>query len=234
MITIRKAHDRGRTEAGWLHAWHTFSFGEYHDPRHTRFRTLRVINDDTVEPGQGFGRHPHRDMEIITVVLEGALEHKDSLGHGEVLRPGEVQVMSAGSGIEHSEFNPSTRERTHLLQTWIFPEQKGIPPAYGQKAFPREQRLNTFRRVAGRDKVDGDGALKINQDADVLLAALTPGGSTERALGPGRGAWVHVATGEATVNGHALKAGDAAALVDEPQISVSSKEGGDLLVFDLA
>lgn len=234
MITIRRAHDRGRTEAGWLHAWHTFSFGEYHDPRHTRFRTLRVINDDTVEPGQGFGRHPHRDMEIITVVLEGALEHKDSLGHGEVLRPGEVQVMSAGSGIEHSEFNPSTRERTHLLQTWIFPERKGIPPAYGQKAFPREKRLNAFKRVAGRDGTGDDGALKINQDANVLLAALSPGASAAYPLHPARGAWVHVATGEATVNGHKLVAGDAVAIEGETAITASSAAGGELLVFDLA
>jgi hypothetical protein len=234
MITIRKALDRGRTEAGWLHAWHTFSFADYHDPRHTRFRTLRVINDDTVEPGGGFGTHPHRDMEIITVVLEGALEHKDSLGHGAVLRPGEVQAMSAGSGILHSEFNASRSDRVHLLQTWIFPEKKGITPAYGQKAFPRTERPNTFRRVAGRDGVDRDGALTINQDADVLLCALTPGGGASHALKPGRGAWVHVALGEAVVNGHALTAGDGAALEGEASIAVSSPTGADLLVFDVA
>lgn len=234
MLTTRKAHDRGRTEAGWLHAWHTFSFGDYHDPRHTRFRTLRVINDDTVEPAQGFGFHPHRDMEIITVVLDGALQHKDSLGHGAVLRPGEVQVMSAGSGIHHSEFNASASQRVHLLQTWIFPEKKGTAPAYDQKAFPREQRLNSFRRVAGRDNTDRDAALPINQDANVLLCALTPGGSATYPLAQGRGAWVHVATGEATVNGTHLSAGDGAALEEEHAITASSPSGADLLIFDLA
>lgn len=234
MITTRKAQDRGVTEAGWLHAKHTFSFGEYHDPSHTRFRTLRVLNDDTVEPGEGFGTHPHRDMEIITVVLEGALQHRDSLGHGAVLRPGEVQVMSAGSGIMHSEFNASAAERVHLLQTWIFPEKKGITPAYGQKSFPRDARLNTFQRVAGRDDLNHDGALPIHQDADVLLCALTPGGRATHTLRADRGAWVHVAVGEAEVNGHQLTAGDAVALENETSIAASSATGADLLVFDLA
>ncbi len=234
MLTIRKASERGTTEAGWLHAKHTFSFGEYHDPRHTRFRTLRVINDDTVEPGEGFGMHPHRDMEIITVVLEGALQHKDSLGHGAVLRPGEVQVMSAGSGIMHSEFNASAHDRVHLLQTWIFPEKKSIQPAYDQKAFPRENRLNAFRRVAGRDGTNLDGALPINQDANVLLAALAPDGNAEYPLNPGRGAWVHIAAGEATVNGTPLKAGDGVSFESEFKITASSATGADLLVFDLA
>ncbi len=234
MMTIRRANDRGRTEAGWLHARHSFSFGEYYDPANMGYRTLRVINDDTVEPGQGFGLHPHRDMEIITVVLDGVLEHKDSLGHGAQLRPGEVQVMSAGRGIRHSEFNASATETVHLLQTWVLPEKKGIEPAYGQKAFPREARLNQFKRVAGRDGVSDDGALPINQDANVLLCALAPKGEATRPLREGRAAWVHVATGSATVNGTALSAGDAVALEQEAAISVSSATGADLLVFDLA
>ncbi|MGD9689088.1 MAG: pirin family protein [Phycisphaerales bacterium] len=232
-MKIRRADERGVTELGWLHSRHTFSFGDYHDPAFTRYRTLRVINDDVVEPGQGFGMHGHRDMEIISIVLEGALEHKDSLGNGEVLRPGEVQVMSAGRGVRHSEFNPSRDERVRLLQVWIFPAERGIDPAYAQKAFPRPARLDRLVRVAGPARVGDDGALPVHQDADLFLAALSAGGRAEHVLRAGRGAWVHVAVGEATVNGTALREGDAAAIEGPATVELHSSRGSDVLVFDL-
>ena len=235
MLTVRSAAERGLTEIGWLHSRHSFSFGEYHDPRHMGFRSLRVINDDLIAPAAGFGTHGHRDMEIISVVLEGALEHKDSLGHGEVLRPGEVQVMTAGRGIRHSEFNPSKTDRTHLLQVWIMPERSGLPPAYAQKAFARGEWTNRLRRVAGRDGIDRDGALAINQDADLFLAELAPNATVEHALRPGRGAWVHIATGSATVEGAALSAGDAAAIEQAPKVTIATGAApAFVLFFDLA
>ena len=234
MVKIRKSSERGQTEIDWLHSRHTFSFGEYYDLRHMGFRSLRVINDDVVEPGQGFGTHPHRDMEIITVVLEGALEHRDSLGHGEVLRPGEVQVMTAGHGIRHSEFNPSRTERVHLIQIWILPETKGLEPAYAQKKFPASEQANALRRVAGRDDVERDGALKIHQDADLYLATLSAGKSLRAPLRPGRGAWVHVATGAATVAGQQLEAGDAVSIESTTEFRISGDaEVTELVLFDL-
>ena len=233
MITIRKADERGKTEIGWLHSRHTFSFGEYFDPKFTRFRSLRVINDDIVEPGMGFGAHPHRDMEIITVVLEGALEHKDSLGHGEVLRPGEVQVMTAGRGIRHSEFNPSKVQRVRLLQVWIDPAQRGLEPAYAQKAFPRTERINRLRRVAGRSG-PADDALNIHQDADLYLAAVGAGAKVEHHVSRGRAVWVQVATGSMFLNAHAMNAGDGAAVEDEEGIRLEGVgEDSEALVFDL-
>lgn len=234
MTTLRRANDRFLTDLGWLHSRHTFSFGEHHDAAHMGYRSLRVINDDDIAPGMGFGTHPHKDMEIISIVLEGQLEHKDSLGSGEVLRPGEVQVMTAGKGIRHSEFNPSQEARTHLLQVWIMPEARGLAPAYAQKRFDAGRRVNALQRVAGRDGIERDGALKINQDANLYLATIDPGRGVAHTLLTGRGAWVHIATGNAVVNGSTLNAGDAMAIEGPGMVSLS---GGDrvaeVLLFDL-
>lgn len=234
MPTIRSADERFLTDLGWLHSRHTFSFGEHHDPAYMGYRSLRVINDDFIQPGMGFGTHPHKDMEIISIVLEGQLEHRDSLGSGEVLSPGEVQVMTAGRGIRHSEFNPSDEARVHLLQVWILPEAKGLPPAYAQKRFDAGARVNALQRVAGRDGVERDGALKINQDANLYLATIDPGKGVAHTLLPNRGAWVHVATGSAIVNGSKLDAGDALSIEGPAMLSIV---GGDhvaeVLLFDL-
>lgn len=234
MTTIRRAQERFQTEAGWLHSQHTFSFGEHHDPAHMGYRSLRVINDDIVEAGMGFGTHGHKDMEIISIVLEGELEHKDSLGSGEVLRPGEVQVMTAGRGIRHSEFNPSRDTSAHFLQIWIMPEAKGLPPAYAQRRFEPGNRVNALQRVAGRDGIERDGALKINQDANLYLASIDPGKGVSHTLLPGRGAWVHVATGSASINGQKLAAGDGISIEGPAMISiVGDKDVGEILLFDL-
>lgn len=234
MSIIRRADERFLTDIGWLHSRHTFSFGEHHDPAHMGYRSLRVINDDFVEPGMGFSTHAHKDMEIISIVLEGQLEHKDSLGSGEVLRPGEVQVMTAGRGIRHSEFNPSQDARVHLLQIWILPEAKGLAPAYAQRRFEASERVNTFQRVAGRDGTERDGALKINQDANLYLTTVDPGRGAAHTLLAGRGAWIHVATGNVTVNGSRLFTGDAMAIEGPAMVSIV---GGDhvaeVLLFDL-
>lgn len=234
-MAVRRAGDRGLTDIGWLRSRHTFSFGEYYDPRHMGFRGLRVINDDVVAPGTGFGTHGHRDMEIISIVLDGELEHKDSLGHGAVLKPGEVQVMSAGTGIRHSEFNPSAARPAHFLQVWIQPRATGLAPAYGQRAFPASERANAFRRVAGGGTPTGDGALPINADADVLLGSLNAGAAAEHALKPGRGAWLHVVRGSATVGGQRLAAGDAVSIEGGGLVRATAGDGGaELLLFDLA
>ncbi|HYF14442.1 MAG TPA: pirin family protein [Phycisphaerales bacterium] len=233
MITVRPASERGVTKFGWLDSRHTFSFGDYRDPKHVHFRTLRVINDDVVGAGGGFDTHPHRDMEIITVMLEGELVHRDSMGHQESLKPGEVQVMTAGSGLLHSEHNGSASEPAHLIQTWIFPEAKGLTPSYAQREFPVGARRDRLVRVAG--KGNGDGALPINQDAALYLSRLTAGGTATHTLAPGRGAWVHVAAGEATVNGTTLRAGDGAAIEDEATITLNGvAPETDVLLFDLA
>lgn len=233
MPTIRKATDRGRTRIDWLDGWHTFSFGEYYDPAHTNFRDLRVINDDTVAPGGGFPTHPHRDMEIITVVLDGVLAHRDSLGSEGTIRPGEVQVMTAGSGIRHSEFNGSKDKPCHLLQIWIMPEARGLPPAYGQKAFDPAARKDKLCRVAGRNATDKDGAMKINQDVDLYVTDLSKGASISHDLRAGRGAWVHIATGAATVNGAKLSTGDAVAIEGDPRVTIAGDQAGtQVLVFD--
>lgn len=235
ITTIRRADERGLTDIGWLRSRHTFSFGEYYNPRHMGFRGLRVINDDAVAPGMGFGTHGHRDMEIISIVLDGELEHKDSLGHGAVLRPGEVQVMSAGTGIRHSEFNPSQARPAHFLQVWIQPRAAGLAPAYGQRAFPAADRANAFRRVAGGTAPATDGALPINADADVLLGSLAPGATAQHALAPGRGAWLHVVRGSAEVGGNRLAPGDAAAIEGAGLIRAKAGDAGaELLLFDLA
>jgi redox-sensitive bicupin YhaK (pirin superfamily) len=232
MITLRPGHERGRTALDWLDSSHSFSFADYFDPGHMGFRALRVLNDDRFAPGSGFGTHPHRDMEILTLVLSGALEHRDSLGNGSVIRPGEVQRMTAGTGIRHSEHNPSTTEPVHLLQVWIVPEQGGLRPGYEQRSFPEAGRHNRLQLVASRD--GRDGSVRLHQDVDLLRTRLDPGGRVAHTLRPGRHAWVQVAAGAVTLNGHALRAGDGGAVSGEPSLEVVGNEGAELLVFDLA
>jgi redox-sensitive bicupin YhaK (pirin superfamily) len=232
MLTIRKAADRGVTRTDWLDSRHTFSFGDYFDPAHHHYRALRVINDDRVAPGAGFGMHPHRDMEILTYMLRGQLAHRDSMGHGEVIRPGEWQKMTAGTGIRHSEFNPSDTDPVHLLQIWIVPDTKGLTPAYEQKAFPAAEKRGRWRVVASPDR--RDGSIGVNQDVVVSAAVLKPGEAVGYDLAAGRGAWLHVATGAVTVNGRPLSAGDAAAVEGEPRVEVVGTEEGEVLLFDLA
>jgi redox-sensitive bicupin YhaK (pirin superfamily) len=232
MLTIRRAADRGVTRTDWLDSRHTFSFGDYFDPAHHHYRALRVINDDRVAPGAGFGTHPHRDMEILTCVLSGELAHRDSMGHGEVIRPGEWQKMTAGTGIRHSEFNPSATDPVHLLQIWIVPDTKGLTPGYEQKAFPADQKRGRWRVVASPD--GRDGSIRVNQDVVLSATVLQPGEAVGYDLAPGRGAWLHVATGAVTVNGQPLSAGDAAAIEGEPRVEVVGTEDGEVLLFDLA
>jgi quercetin 2,3-dioxygenase len=232
MIQIRNAADRGHADHGWLDAWHTFSFAEYYDPQHTRFRALRVMNEDRIAPGQGFGTHPHHDMEIVTYVLSGALEHKDSMGHGEVLHPGEFQRMSAGTGITHSEFNPSASEPVHLYQIWLFPEQKGIAPSYEQKRFPESGRRNRLQLVASRDAADG--SLLIHQNARIFLANLDPGAQLPHALEPDRHAWLQVLRGSVALNGHPLQTGDGAAVSEEASLTIQATSPAEIMLFDLA
>lgn len=231
MISVRAAGERGRTRLGWLDSQHTFSFGDYHDPGHMGFRVLRVINEDVVQPGQGFGAHGHRDMEIVTWVLEGALEHRDSLGSGGVLRPGEVQCMSAGTGITHSELNASKSEPVHFLQIWILPEARGLPPRYAQRAFPAPEREGRLRRVASRS--DADGSLVIHQDADLYVATLEPGAEVAHRLRPGRHAWVQVARGAVRLGSTPLRAGDGAALSEESDLRLKADAPAEILLFDL-
>ena len=229
MITVRKAADRFHTRIGWLDSWHTFSFGEHYDPRQVGFGALRVINDDTVRGGQGFGAHPHRDMEIISYVLEGALQHQDSTGGGGVIRPGDVQRMSAGTGVVHSEFNASKAEPVHFLQIWIVPERAGIEPGYEQKNFPLEERRGKLRLLASRD--GRDGSLVIHQDASVHGGVLQAGQPVSFELKPSRRAWVHAARGSLTVNGQQLEAGDGAAVSGESALQLAGD--GEVLLFDL-
>jgi redox-sensitive bicupin YhaK (pirin superfamily) len=228
MIQFRRSNERGHANHGWLDTHHSFSFDTYYDPRFMGFRTLRVINEDRVAPGSGFPTHPHRDMEIITYILEGALQHKDSMGTGSVIRPGEVQRMSAGTGVTHSEFNASKTDPVHLLQIWILPEVRGIPPSYEQKAFSRDELKNRFRLVAAKDPTEG--AVKIHQDVKLYVSVLD-GGSLTHELGPGRHAWVQVARGQVELNGQALQAGDGAAVSGEPTVGV--RGSAELLLFDL-
>ena len=232
MIAVRKSEDRGYFDHGWLKTHHTFSFDQYYDPKHVHFRSLRVINEDFVAPGVGFPTHPHRDMEIITYVLEGALAHKDSLGTGAVIRPGEGQRMSAGTGIQHSEFNASKDEPVHLLQIWILPEQKGLQPSYEQKAFPDEEKQGKLRLIAAREP--RDAAVKIHQDVELYVCKLAPGQEVAHTLREGRHAWVQVARGEVTVNGTRLKQGDGASLSEEPELKIAGAADAEVLLFDLA
>jgi redox-sensitive bicupin YhaK (pirin superfamily) len=231
MITIRRAAERGHTDFGWLDSRHTFSFGDYVDYDQMGFHSLRVINDDKVAAGGGFPMHPHRDMEIITWVLSGALEHKDSLGTGSVIRAGDVQRMTAGTGILHSEFNASKTDPVHLLQIWIFPEKRGLKPGYAQTSFPAADRKGQLKLVASRD--GREGSVSFHQDASVYAAALGAGQKVTHTLAPGRAAWVQVATGAVTLNGRRLETGDAAAVEGETALELVGVEDGETLVFDL-
>jgi redox-sensitive bicupin YhaK (pirin superfamily) len=232
MITLRKAQDRGHAEHGWLDTWHTFSFAQYHDPAHMGFSDLRVINDDRVQPGQGFGTHGHRDMEIITYVLDGALEHKDSMGNGSVIRPGNVQRMSAGRGVRHSEFNASQTEPVHLLQIWIEPNVTGIEPGYEEKHFTPDEKRGQLRLIASPDGTAG--SVTIHQNARVYAALLDGADTVMHTLAPGRKAYVHVARGSVTVNGHALAGGDGARVSGESTIGFSKGSEAEILLFDLS
>lgn len=232
MITVRKAEERGHANHGWLNSYHTFSFANYYDPAHMGFRHLRVINEDRVRAGMGFGTHPHTDMEIISYVLEGALEHKDSLGNGSIIRPGDVQRMSAGTGITHSEYNPSPSEPVHFLQIWILPAQKGLQPSYEQKMYSAEEKRGDFRLIASRD--GRDGSVTVHQDVDLYATVLSAGERAVRVISPHRHAWVQVARGEIALNGAVLKAGDGAAISEESRLAVEAKDTAEVLLFDLA
>ena len=230
MLTIRKAEDRGASRLDWLESYHSFSFSDYYDPAHMGFRSLRVINDDVVAAGGGFGTHPHRDMEIITYVLEGELEHKDSLGTGSIIRPGDVQKMSAGTGIRHSEFNHSSSAPVHLLQIWIVPERAGIAPGYQQLSFSREAKLGKLLLVAANE--DREDLIRIHQDAKMYVSVLEGSQNVRHEVASGRHAWVHVARGAVSVNGKVLRAGDAVAVSGEA-VDIAAAPGGEVLVFDL-
>lgn len=231
MITLRKSNERGQADHGWLQSRFSFSFADYQDPEHVHFGPLRVINDDWIAPGMGFGMHGHRDMEIVTYVLEGAVAHKDSIGNASTITPGEVQRMSAGRGILHSEFNPSSEEKTHLLQIWIIPEVAGGAPSYEQKRYPDQEKRGRLRLVASRD--GAEGSVRVQQDVR-MYAGLFDGAETATlALAPGRLAYVHVARGAITVNGQPLAEGDAAKLVGESTLTLSEGRAAEVLVFDL-
>jgi len=233
MIQVRRANERGHANHGWLDTYHTFSFASYRDRNHMGFRSLRVMNEDFVAPGQGFGTHPHHDMEIVTYVLEGALEHRDSMGNGEVLRAGEFQRMSAGTGITHSEFNPSMSEPVHLYQIWLFPEEKGIEPSYEQKRFSQEERQNRLQLVASRG--GDDGSLLIHQDARIYLADIAAGQRIEHELSAERHAWLQVLRGRVTLNGTPLDTSDGAAVSDEAALTIEAADGdAEIMLFDLA
>ena len=231
MLVVRKAEERGHTDLGWLDSRHTFSFGGYNDPNHMGFRALRVLNDDRVAAGQGFGTHGHRDMEIISYVIDGSLGHKDSMGNGASIVPGEVQRMSAGRGITHSEYNHDREGETHFLQIWIIPKFTGIPPSYEQKMFTDADKRGRLRLVASPDGTDG--SVTIHQDARMYAGLFDGTESGTLALAPGRLGYVHVVKGSAQVSGHALSAGDALLYADEGEVRIESGEGAELLVFDL-
>jgi len=231
MIKTRPRDDRGRTQLDWLDSRHSFSFGDYNDPDHMGFRSLRVINDDVVQPGKGFGTHSHRDMEIVTLVLEGGLEHKDSTGTSSVIRPGDVQRMSAGTGVTHSEYNPSRTEPVHLLQIWILPERTGLPPSYEQRTFSEAERRGLLRLIASRN--GRDGSVTIHQDADVYATLLEPRAEVVHRLRPGRHAWVQVARGAVGLDDHRLEAGDGAAVSEESALRIAAAAPTEVLVFDL-
>jgi redox-sensitive bicupin YhaK (pirin superfamily) len=231
MRQIRRASERGHADHGWLDTAHTFSFADYYDPAHMGFRALRVMNEDRVAPGAGFGMHPHREMEIISYVLEGELEHRDSMGHGAVLRPGELQRISAGTGVLHSEFNPSPAAGVHFYQIWLLPGQRGLPPSYEQKRFAAEQKRGAVRLVASPD--GRDGSLTIRQDAALYLAELAPNVQVKHPLEPGRHAWLQVLRGKVRAGEAQLAAGDGLAVSDERELSVTGVEDSEVMVFDL-
>jgi redox-sensitive bicupin YhaK (pirin superfamily) len=232
MITLRPDEERGRSEQGWLDSRHTFSFADYHDPRHMGFRQLRVINEDRVRPGAGFGTHGHRDMEIVSYVIEGALQHGDSMGNGSVIRPGDVQRMTAGTGVLHSEHNASRTEPVHFLQIWILPEREGLPPGYEQRHFADDERRGRLRLVASRN--GREGSVTIHQDVAILAGLLAPGEEVVHRPSPGRHAWVQLVRGVLALDGVDLAAGDGAAVSDAPAIALRAHEPSEVLVFDLA
>jgi redox-sensitive bicupin YhaK (pirin superfamily) len=231
MITVRKAADRGHFDFGWLDTSHTFSFGDYVDPAHMGFRSLRVINDDLIAPGQGFGTHGHRDMEILSWIAEGELQHKDSLGNGSVIRPGDLQRMSAGTGVQHSEFNPSPGERTRLLQIWILPRKNGLAPGYEQRQFPVAERTNRLQLVAGDGRL---GSVTVQQDVELWNAVLEPGCGVAHEFRPGRHGWLQVVGGELDLGGRTLARGDGVAFSDERSVEVRAMSAAEILLFDLA
>jgi len=231
MLNIRRASQRGVADHGWLHSHHTFSFANYYDPQHMGFRHLRVINEDRVRAGRGFGTHPHRDMEIISYVLDGALEHADSMGNGSIIRPGDVQRMSAGTGVTHSEYNHSKNAPVHFLQIWIEPEERAQPPSYEQKTFPEAEKRNTFRLVASRD--GRDGSVRIHQDVDLHASLLDPGATVHFERRPDRHLWLQVARGSVRVNDTDLVAGDGLATSDADTLEITGIEDAEILLFDL-
>jgi quercetin 2,3-dioxygenase len=230
MKEVRRAEERGHADHGWLQSHFSFSFADYYDPRFMGFRTLRVINDDIVAPGMGFGAHPHRDMEIITYILSGELEHKDSMGNGRIIKAGEFQYMAAGRGVKHSEFNPSKTEPVHLLQMWILPDESGLPSRYEERSAANAP-VGKLTLIASKD--GRDASIKINQDANLLLARLGVGNAAAHALGANRHAWVHVAEGEMTVNGERLRGGDGIALSGEEKIELAGVTNAQALIFDM-
>jgi redox-sensitive bicupin YhaK (pirin superfamily) len=232
MIRVRKAHERGHAQHGWLESHHTFSFGAYRDPDQLGFRSLRVINEDRVQPGKGFDTHSHRDMEIISYVLAGALEHKDSMNNGSVIRPGDVQLMRAGTGVTHSEYNHSDEDLLHFLQIWILPEEEGLEPAYDQRHFPLEERRNSFRLVASRD--GRQSSVRIHQDAELYVGVLEEGRSLAYSLAPERHAWVQIVRGQVRLNDIILEEGDGAAVTGEANLDVAANREAEILLFDLA
>jgi quercetin 2,3-dioxygenase len=229
-MKILKANERGHASHGWLDSYHTFSFADYYNPEQMGYRSLRVINDDLVMPGMGFGTHPHRDMEIISYVLSGAIEHKDSMGNGRVIRAGEFQYMAAGSGVQHSEFNPSKSEPLRLLQIWIQPDVKGVNPRYAERNLAKAEtgKLHLVASKTGRD-----GSMEIHQDADLLFAKLDDGQTVKHPLAKNRHAWVHVAEGEVSINGKKLSGGDAAAVSEETKLEIAATKPSQVLLFDL-
>jgi redox-sensitive bicupin YhaK (pirin superfamily) len=232
MIYVRKAAERGRFDHGWLDTSHTFSFGDYYDPAHMGFRSLRVLNDDRVQPGRGFGMHGHRDMEIVTYVLEGELAHKDSMGNGSTLRAGGLQRMTAGTGVLHSEFNPSSEEWVHLYQIWLLPDRQGLQPSYQELSLGDERENGRWRLVAAPD--GADGSLTIHQDARLYLASLAPGQAVQHRIAAGRAAWLQVTRGSVRVHGHDLTAGDGVAVTDEEALAIEGLVASEVLLFDLA
>lgn len=231
MIRIRKANERGHFNFGWLDTYHTFSFGDYYDPSFMGFSSLRVINEDFVHAGRGFPTHSHRDMEIITYILEGALEHKDSMGTGSVIRPGDVQRMTAGTGVSHSESNPSTKDSVHLLQIWIMPNERGLQPSYEQKVFSEEQKQGKLCLIAS--ETGRDGSVKVHQDTNVYAAILDEGQAVSKQLPTGRHAWLQVARGAISLNDDTLNQGDGAAVTDVSKIDVVGRRHSEILLFDL-
>jgi redox-sensitive bicupin YhaK (pirin superfamily) len=232
MITIRRSKERGHFDHGWLNTYHTFSFDQYYDPRYMGFRSLRVINEDFVAPGRGFPTHGHRDMEIVTYILEGALEHADSMGNGSIIRPGDVQRMTAGTGVKHSEKNASSQERVHLLQIWILPNAQDLTPGYEQKAFSEAERRGHLRLIASND--GRDESVKLNQDVSLFASILAEGEQTERAVDPVRYAWIQVARGAVEVNGERADQGDGVVVVGESNLTIRANEAAEVLVFELA